>query len=254
MKIDFSFVPFPREIWTDSIDLTQAEFRLLGWFCCNLKLGFPQPEISDEQILNGFKNGDAIYPPAGLSRNSLRRAREGLVEKELLTITKKSDGGGRGNEAVWIYRLNLANSDKFMAKPSQVGHKTLPTLTLNPPNLDTHKGEERTERSYKSKYKIFVPPSLEEVTQYCQERRSQIDPEKWFDYYTSNGWRVGRNPMKDWTAAVRTWEKNGSSNGNGNGKVSRAYVDKEAISRISEEVFGPDDGDAEGSVFKLSPE
>ena len=55
----------------------------------------------------------------------------------------------------------------------------------------------------------FQKPTLEEVTEYCAERGNVIDPEKWLDYYTANGWRVGKNPMKDWKAAVRTWERNG---------------------------------------------
>ena len=50
-------------------------------------------------------------------------------------------------------------------------------------------------------------PTLEEVKAYCTERGNKVDPERWFDYYTSNGWKVGKNPMKDWKAAVRTWER-----------------------------------------------
>lgn len=50
-------------------------------------------------------------------------------------------------------------------------------------------------------------PTLEEVKAYCKERKNKVDPERWFDYYTSNGWKVGKNPMKDWKAAVRTWER-----------------------------------------------
>lgn len=51
--------------------------------------------------------------------------------------------------------------------------------------------------------------SLEEVISYCKERKNKVDPQKWFDYYSANGWKVGKNPMKDWRAAVRTWETNG---------------------------------------------
>lgn len=54
--------------------------------------------------------------------------------------------------------------------------------------------------------KIFIPPTLEEVTAYCQERGKGVNPQKWLDHYTSNGWMVGKNKMKDWKAAVRTWE------------------------------------------------
>lgn len=50
-------------------------------------------------------------------------------------------------------------------------------------------------------------PSLEDVKEYCSIRSNSVDPEKWFNYYESNGWKVGKNPMKDWRAAVRTWEK-----------------------------------------------
>ncbi len=50
-------------------------------------------------------------------------------------------------------------------------------------------------------------PSIEEVTAYCAERGKGVDPQAWFDHYESNGWRVGRNPMKDWRACVRQWER-----------------------------------------------
>jgi len=56
--------------------------------------------------------------------------------------------------------------------------------------------------------KRFIKPTLEEIKAYCAERRNTVSPEKFLDYYEANGWRVGRNPMKDWRAAVRTWEKN----------------------------------------------
>lgn len=55
--------------------------------------------------------------------------------------------------------------------------------------------------------KVFVKPTIEEVAAYCRERGNTIDPEAFIDHYESNGWIVGRSPMKDWKAAVRTWEK-----------------------------------------------
>lgn len=78
--------------------------------------------------------------------------------------------------------------------------------------------EEKEEEEYKEEYiketlskerekKRFIPPSLDEVTAYCTERNNSIDPEGFIDYYTSNGWKVGKNPMKDWKAAVRSWEQ-----------------------------------------------
>ena len=58
--------------------------------------------------------------------------------------------------------------------------------------------------------KRFAKPTLEEVQAYCQERGNNVDAQKWYDYYSSNGWRVGKNPMKDWKAAIRTWERGDS--------------------------------------------
>ena len=57
------------------------------------------------------------------------------------------------------------------------------------------------------KKSIFIKPSLEEIEEYCRERNNQVDAQKFYDFYTSNGWKVGKNPMKDWRAAVRTWER-----------------------------------------------
>lgn len=54
----------------------------------------------------------------------------------------------------------------------------------------------------------FSPPSLEEVADYCRERNNSIDPQRFINHYTSNGWRVGKTKMCDWQAAVRTWESN----------------------------------------------
>ena len=54
--------------------------------------------------------------------------------------------------------------------------------------------------------RAFTPPTLEEVKAYCQERNNGVDPYKWYDFYQSKGWMIGKNKMKDWKAAVRTWE------------------------------------------------
>jgi hypothetical protein len=72
----------------------------------------------------------------------------------------------------------------------------------------------------------FVPPTIEEVEAYCKERNNNVDPERFIDYYTSNGGVVGKNKMKDWKAAVRTWEKSGynrkeSNNGQNSGNSQK---------------------------------
>ena len=57
----------------------------------------------------------------------------------------------------------------------------------------------------------FKPPTLEEVQSYCQERQNGIDAESFIDYYEARNWMLGKVKMKDWKAAVRTWERNGYS-------------------------------------------
>jgi len=56
----------------------------------------------------------------------------------------------------------------------------------------------------------FTAPEVSEVEDYCRERANGIDAHEFVDYYTANGWKQkGGNPIKDWKAAVRTWERNG---------------------------------------------
>lgn len=56
--------------------------------------------------------------------------------------------------------------------------------------------------------KKFHKPTLEEVKEYIHKNNYSVDAERFIDYYKSNGWKVGKNPMKDWKACVRTWNKN----------------------------------------------
>lgn len=65
----------------------------------------------------------------------------------------------------------------------------------------------------KPKKEKFIPPTVEEVEAYYQETGKPIDAEAFVNYYTANGWRVGRNPMKSWQAAVANWRKNDEQRG-----------------------------------------
>lgn len=60
-----------------------------------------------------------------------------------------------------------------------------------------------------------IPPTVEEVRAYAAERGYDIDPEAFMDYYAANGWKVGRNPMKDWKATVRNWARKETAHGTG---------------------------------------
>lgn len=73
--------------------------------------------------------------------------------------------------------------------------------------VDLNQQNRKKEKSCaKKERKVFVPPSVDEVGKFCKENGYTISPWKFVNYYTSNGWMVGRNKMKDWKAAVRTWQ------------------------------------------------
>lgn len=63
-----------------------------------------------------------------------------------------------------------------------------------------------SEKENEPKRKRFTPPTVEEVAAYCMERGNRIDPQRFVDYYTANGWTTGRTKVVDWKACVRTWE------------------------------------------------
>lgn len=73
--------------------------------------------------------------------------------------------------------------------------------------------------------KRFVPPTVEEVREYCFERGNSVDPQRFVDYYSSNGWMVGKTKMKDWKAAVRTWEQREKDRPTKPAKSSNPFLD-----------------------------
>lgn len=80
--------------------------------------------------------------------------------------------------------------------------------------------EEKSSPAQKKKTrKSKIPPDIDEVKAYCQDRQNGVDANAWFDFYSSKGWMVGKNKMVDWKAAIRTWERNGRKE-NANGAVN----------------------------------
>lgn len=67
--------------------------------------------------------------------------------------------------------------------------------------------EGECDKTHSPKRKTFTKPTIDEIQDYCIERNNNVNAEQFFDYYESNGWKVGKNSMKDWKAAVRTWER-----------------------------------------------
>ena len=81
------------------------------------------------------------------------------------------------------------------------------------------------EASPNTRAKRFTPPTVDEVRAYCQERGNCVNPQRFVDYYSSNGWMVGKNKMKDWKAAVRTWEQKESKGRPATAKSSNPFLD-----------------------------
>ena len=79
-------------------------------------------------------------------------------------------------------------------------------------NTSNNTKEIYKEKSDKPTRTRFIAPTVEEVKAYCMERNNKVDAERFVNYYTSNGWKVGKNKMQDWKSAVRSWENNEIAN------------------------------------------
>jgi len=78
----------------------------------------------------------------------------------------------------------------------------------------------------KEKVKNFVKPTIEELIDYCNQNVFNVDPNQFIDHYESVGWKVGKNPMKDWQATARNWHRNSKNNNN---QVSYQKMSKEQL-------------------------
>lgn len=159
----------------------------------------------------------------GLSLSAFHRARNELVQ---MGYIEYRNGAGNQSGKYTVFDLTVdsdtqterkadakcnANATQTERKAeairdandTQSEHSTIynkPNLTR--PDLTRESGA----RARKSSIG-FVPPTAEEVRAYCEERRNKVDPVRFVDFYASKGWYVGKNKMRDWKAAVRTWEK-----------------------------------------------
>lgn len=121
--------------------------------------------------------------------NALRKDRytETAYQEELKRLKIKDNGSYtmiKDNENIWLPDgCQVVATDK-----NSIGKVSI--------------GKER-----ESKSRAFTPPSLEDVRAYCSERNNNVDPQRFIDFYESKGWFVGKNKMKDWKAAIRTWEQ-----------------------------------------------
>ena len=78
----------------------------------------------------------------------------------------------------------------------------------------------------------FKKPKIEDIESYCLERKNKINAERFFNYYESKGWMVGKNKMKNWKAAVRNWENMSKEKGQIESKVMQRLTSHNAAKQI----------------------
>ena len=144
---------------------------------------------------------------------------------------KRREAGRRGalvtNSKNQQSQTKAANADFAETVPANVGKKRQspanPAVNVNVNanvngNVNVSSNEDINNMADKppvssSGRKKFAPPTLDEVAAYCSERRNSVSPSAFIDFYTANGWVQGRGkPIRDWKAAVRTWERRDKEN------------------------------------------
>ncbi len=189
--------------------MKQSYTVILDWM---LDLGLTASELLAYATIYGFcMDGESAYTGsrsylarkmAAGSKRTVDNALQGLQEKGLIAKAEKTINGVKFCEysIVWE-QVNTA------CKDCAPGANSAPAPGAN--SAPNNKEIENKDISLSSKRtrEVFKAPTVEEVRAYCAERQNNVDAETFVDFYTGKGWKVGSTPMKDWRAAVRTWEK-----------------------------------------------
>ena len=114
-------------------------------------------------------------------------------------------------------QIDRANEISDVRAEARLGktkdNKQQQTETNNNKNANNNNKEKEEEKENKKErvrekpLARFTAPTVEDVTAYCRERGNRVDPQRFVDFYAAKGWKIGQNAMKDWKAAVRTWEQ-----------------------------------------------
>lgn len=142
---------------------------------------------------------------SGLNASALKRARNKLATDGFIEWKPRG-----GNQSAQYKIKSLVVQNQYKNEPQfapQSEPQSEPQSAPQSEPINKHKLKQEKEVSKDTKKK-FVPPSVLEVADYCVERNNGIDPEAFVDFYTAKDWMIGKNKMKDWKSAVRTWEKN----------------------------------------------
>ncbi len=152
-------------------------------------------------------------------KNRLFPLKEGLkpkiVEQALqklaavgLVVLYESDGKPFLYLPTWEKYQTIRNKQSKYPDPNTCKQLQSIETNCNQLNANVPVIQYNTIQSESNTIGRFIPPNVEQVTEYCKERNNNIDPQSFVDFYTAKGWMVGKNKMRDWKAAVRTWEQN----------------------------------------------
>lgn len=141
------------------------------------------------------------------------------------TCRQRSEAGRKGSEARWGKMANDSTCHNEMANDSK-SKQSIAKMADTDTESDTDTENESEKKNSTETNKVTAikdsvgkkntrgaHPTLAEVEAYCLERGNGVNAQRFIDYYESNGWKVGKNPMKDWKACVRNWERNGYDQG-----------------------------------------
>ena len=144
------------------------------------------------------------------------------------------------------YRQRIeTDRTNVQTKVREISEKSPPEIEIElEKEIKIEKEIDSSAKSTTTKRKRFEKPTLSEIEQYCIERKNNVNAEHFFDYYESNGWKVGKNSMKDWKAAVRTWERSEyrKPNSKKNSKEDAINVVKELMNEYANEQFEDNNG------------
>jgi hypothetical protein len=121
--------------------------------------------------------------------------------------------------------ITIENYALYNDKPATNRQQNDSKPTASRQQADTTNNDNNDNNDNNNKRGAFKPPSLEEVQAYCSQRNNGINAEAFIDFYSAKGWLIGKNKMKDWKAAVRTWEKRSGQSKNVNPGIDESKTD-----------------------------
>lgn len=154
-------------------------------------------------------------PVVGIAFIPIKQRLDIDAQKYLEVKEAKKRAGAAGADKRWHKMAQDSSAISANSKDSK-DSRASQTMAKMPVYVNVNVNENEKdipEKKYKRKEVRFTPPTLDEVRAYCQERHNSVDPDQFIDFYISKGWMVGKNPMKDWKAAVRTWERQNHNGG-----------------------------------------